>query len=89
LANHKSALKRARQSEDRNIRNRAIKSRVKSVVKELRTAAAQSANEDLTTSLNSAKSVIDKAAKKGCIHPNTAARKISRISRLLNSVTNP
>ena len=86
MANHKSALKRARQNEDRRIRNKSTKTRVRSVIKSIRTAAAQPSDLDLTAELNSAKSVIDKAAKKGCIHPNTAARKISRMSKLLNSM---
>ena len=87
LANHKSALKRARQNEDRRMRNKSTRTRVKSVIKDIRAAAVQPSDQDLTADLDIAKSVIDKAAKKGCIHPNTAARKISRISKLLNSTT--
>jgi small subunit ribosomal protein S20 len=68
------------------MRNKSIKTRVKSVIKDLRTAATQQPGQDLTADLNIAKSVIDKAAKKGCLHPNTAARKISRMSKLLNSM---
>jgi small subunit ribosomal protein S20 len=68
------------------MRNKSIKTRVKSVIKDLRTAAAQPSGQDMTAELNIAKSVIDKAAKKGCLHPNTAARKISRMSKLLNSM---
>jgi len=86
LANHKSALKRARQNENHRMRNKSTKTRVRSVIKNLRAAAAQPSGQDLTADLNVAKSVIDKAAKKGCLHPNTAARKISRISKLLNSM---
>jgi len=67
------------------MRNKSTKTRVKTVIKDLRAAATQPLGQDLTTELNIAKSVIDKAAKKGCLHPNTAARKISRISKLLNS----
>lgn len=85
MANHKSALKRARQNEDHRMRNKSTKTRVKSVIKDLRAAAVQQPGQDLTPDLNIAKSVIDKAAKKGCLHPNTAARKISRMSKLLNS----
>ena len=86
MANHKSALKRARQNENHRMRNKSTKTRVRSVIKNLRAAAAQPSGQDLTADLNVAKSVIDKAAKKGCLHPNTAARKISRISKLLNSM---
>jgi len=69
------------------MRNKSTKTRVRSVIKNLRAAAAQPSDQDLTADLNIAKSVIDKAAKKGCLHPNTAARKISRMSKLLNSIT--
>ena len=88
MANHKSALKRARQSEDRRMRNKSTKTRVKSVIKDIRAAVANPSGKDLTADLNNAKSIIDKAAKKGCLHPNTAARKISRMSKLLNSMGN-
>ena len=86
MANHKSALKRVRQNESHRMRNKATKTRARSVIKDIRAAAMQLLDQDLTAQLNTAKSVIDKAAKKGCLHPNTAARKISRISKLLNSI---
>ncbi len=87
MANHKSALKRARQNEDQRLRNKSNKTRVKSVIKDIRTAVALNpSDQSLFPSLNAAKSVIDKASKKGSIHHRTAARKISRISRLINSV---
>lgn len=88
MANHKSALKRARQNEDRRMRNKSTKTRVKSVIKDIRAAVAHPSGKDMTADLNNAKSIIDKAAKKGCLHPNTAARKISRMSKLLNSIGN-
>ena len=83
MANHKSALKRARQNELRRMRNKTVKTRVKNVVKGVR--GAVDAEGDAATGLNAAQSVIDKAAKKGVIHKRTAARKISRLSRLVNS----
>jgi small subunit ribosomal protein S20 len=87
LANHKSALKRARQNETRRLRNKSSKSTVKNTVKELRTAANGKENkESAVKRLDTAKSVIDKAAKKGIIHKRTAARKISRLSKLVNSI---
>jgi len=81
LANHKSAIKRHRQSEDRRLRNRKVKTRVKNVVKDVKQAVSQSAGEDVTAKLTTAQSVIDKAAKKGVIHKRTASRKISRLAR--------
>ncbi len=85
MANHKSALKRARQSETKRLNNKATKTRVKNVVKNIRTAAADDANNQNVNMLNEAKSTIDKAAKKGVIHKRTAGRKISRLSKLVNS----
>ena len=87
MANHKSALKRARQSETKRLRNKATKTRVKNVVKEVRTAAADASNDQTVNTLNTAKSAIDKAAKKGVIHKRTAGRKISRLSKLVNSAS--
>jgi len=85
LANHKSALKRARQNEIRRMRNKSYKTRINNVTKQVRLAEGESSGETITTQLNIAKSVIDIAAKKGVIHKNTAARKISRLSKFANT----
>jgi small subunit ribosomal protein S20 len=85
LANHKSALKRARQNELSRLRNKAVKTRVKSIVKDVRVSVEESSNGDVMAQLNAAQSLIDKASKKGVIHKKTAARKISRLSKLVNS----
>jgi small subunit ribosomal protein S20 len=86
LANHKSALKRARQNEIRRLRNRSTKTKVKNIVKDVRVAAGNVENrESSLKNLDTAKSVIDKAAKNGVIHKRTASRKISRLSKLVNS----
>jgi small subunit ribosomal protein S20 len=84
LANHASALKRARQNETRSLRNRATKTRVKHMVKTVRQGVAAKSAEEAGVKLNSAKALIDKAAKKGVIHKKTAARKISRLAKLVN-----
>ena len=85
MANHKSALKRARQSELKRLRNKSAKSRVKSIVKEVRASIEETSSENATAKLNSAQSAIDKASKKGVIHKRTAARKISRLTKFANS----
>jgi small subunit ribosomal protein S20 len=87
LANHKSALKRARQNTVRRLRNKSVRTRVKSVVKNVRAAVSDNLQDKVAQELNLAKSVIDKAAKKGTIHKKTAARKISRLSKLVNSIS--
>jgi len=86
LANHKSALKRVRQNEIRRLRNKANKTRIKGLIKDVRLAADEEAGESAAGKLNTVKSAIDKAAKKGVIHKKTAARKISRLTKLVNSV---
>jgi len=86
LANHKSALKRARQNELSRLRNKAVKTRVKSIVKDVRFSVEESSsNGNVTAKLIAAQTLIDKASKKGVIHKKTAARKISRLSKLVNS----
>lgn len=87
MANHKSAIKRARQSELRHARNRSVKTRVKNVTKNVRQIVAEGAQDVAMAKLNEAKSVIAKAAKKGVIHKRTASRKISRLARLVNTLS--
>lgn len=86
MANHKSALKRVRQNEQRRIRNKTTKTKVKNIVKDVRLAAGKESNETVLNKLNQAQSIIDKAAKKGVIHKKTASRKISRLAGLVNSI---
>jgi small subunit ribosomal protein S20 len=85
LANHKSALKRAGQNEIRRQRNRSVKSRVKTVVKQVRQAAVAEAGDSITNDLKTAQATIDKAVKKGVLHKRTGARKISRLAKLAQS----
>ena len=87
MANHKSAEKRARQNLKRRMRNKAVRTRVKHMTKEVRSAAGEKSKEEATVELKTAQSEIAKAAKKGVIHRRTAARKISRLSKLVNSVS--
>ena len=87
LANHKSALKRARQNEIRRMRNKSLRTRTKNVIKEVRAVSAEGSADAAREKLVRAQSVIDKAAKKGAIHKRTAARKIARLSRLVNKIS--
>lgn len=86
MANHKSALKRAGQSEIRRMRNRAVKTRVKSVVKEVRQAVADNSGDVAQAQLKAAQATIDKAAKKGVLHKRTASRKVARLAKLTRTV---
>ncbi|MGB5746639.1 MAG: 30S ribosomal protein S20 [Desulfobacterales bacterium] len=85
MANHKSAIKRARQNELRHLRNKSVKTRIKTIVKDIRSAAAGTSSENMSAKINAAQSAIDKASKKSVIHKRTAARKISRLTKLANS----
>jgi small subunit ribosomal protein S20 len=85
LANHKSAIKRAGQNESRRLRNKSTKTRVKSIVKDMRSMGADATSEQKKAQLTAAQSIIDKAAKKGVIHKKTAARKVSRLAKLTHS----
>ena len=85
MANHKSALKRARQNELSRLRNKAVKTRVKSIIKDVRFSVEESSNGDVMAKMIAAQTLIDKASKKGVLHKKTAARKISRLSKLVNS----
>jgi small subunit ribosomal protein S20 len=85
LANHKSALKRAKQNESRRLRNKVTKTRTKNATKNVHLALSGDTPEDAVARLNEAKSIIDNAAKKGVIHKNTAARKVSRLTKHVNS----
>ncbi len=81
MANHKSAVKRARQNEIRRLRNRAVKTRIKNILKDVNAAASGEDQEAVDARFKSAQSLIDKAAKKGVLHRRTAARKISRLNK--------
>lgn len=87
MANHKSALKRARQNEERRMRNKSTKTRIKNIVKDVRLDVSENSKESALTKLDAAKSIIDKAAKKGVIHKKTASRKISRLSKTVNAIS--
>jgi small subunit ribosomal protein S20 len=87
LANHKSAIKRARQNEVRRLRNKSVKTKIKNVIKDLRPSVSETSKEEALKKLDIAKSSIDRAAQKGVIHKKTASRKISRLSKLVNSIS--
>ena len=87
MADHKSAIKRARQNEKRRLRNKSTKTRVKNIVKSVRLSVSEKSKEAVLSELITAQSIIDNAAKKGVIHKKTASRKISRLSKLVNTNT--
>jgi len=86
LANIKSAIKRIRQEEKRRMRNRAVKSEVKTRIKKFLKALEGNNREEIEKLLREAVSTIDRAARKGVIHKNNAARKKSRLYSKLNQL---
>jgi small subunit ribosomal protein S20 len=84
LASHKSALKAHRQSLKHRNRNRIIKGNVRGAIKRTRAEVAAGDMAGAQASLQEAISELDKAAKRGIIHPNNAARRKSRLMRLYN-----
>ncbi len=86
MATHKSALKRQRQNEKKRARNVHIRSTLKTVIKRVRLAVEAKDVEKARTALAEAIPAINKAKSKGVIHGNTASRKVSRLTRLVNSL---
>ena len=82
-----SAIKRARQAEKRNERNKVERSKIKSVIKSVETAVKGGDKDAVKSILLSATKVIGSARSKGIIHKNNAARKISRLTKKVNAVT--
>ncbi|WP_028585453.1 30S ribosomal protein S20 [Desulfogranum mediterraneum] len=86
MANHKSALKRDRQSKVRRLRNRMNKSTMKTAIRKVEEALVAGSEEQAKDALQSAIPVIQKTATKGTIHKNTASRKVSRLTRRVNNM---
>ena len=84
MANHQSAIKRTRQNLKRNLRNKSRKTAVKTVTKQLEAAVNENKTEEVGVQFKKAQKMIAKTASKGVFHKNTAARKISRLARLVN-----
>ena len=86
MLRHASALKQNRQSLKSRVRNRKNVSQVKTQVKKLRAAIAAGDADTARKLLSETVGEIDKAAKKGVVHDNAAARYKSRLSRKVNSL---
>lgn len=86
MANHKSAIKRNKQNAVRNARNMHIRSTMRNLVKNVRQAVAAGDADTAKSALAKAIPYIDKTATKGVIHKASASRKISRLSKLVNTL---
>lgn len=86
MANIKSAKKRVLVNQKKADRNKSIKSAVKTSIKKVEAAVVAKDKEATVAALANAISTIDKAATKGVYHKNNAARKVSRVSKAVNSI---
>lgn len=85
MANLKSSKKDLKRSEKRRVRNQSVKSALKTYVKKVRQAITAGEAATVQTSLVTAVKSLDKAAQRGVIHKNQAARRKSRIMKAANA----
>ncbi|HWZ82439.1 MAG TPA: 30S ribosomal protein S20 [Terriglobales bacterium] len=86
MANHFSALKRARQTEKRTTRNRVSASRLRGALRDMRESLAKGNKTEATTAYRATVSALDKAIQKGVLHENTASRYKSRLDKRLSAL---
>ena len=86
MANHKSALKKIRQDEKRRLRNKAVRTRYRNLVKAVRVAIETGDAGGAEEALKIAAPYLQKAASKGVIHQNKAARHASRLQKQVNAL---
>jgi len=87
MPNHKSAEKRVRQSERRRLINRSSRAKLRTSIKNLRSALKSSDAKQVGALLPRTVSEIDKAVQKGVLHRNAAARQKSRLTVRANQAT--
>jgi len=86
LANKKSAIKRLRSADRRRLRNRVYRGGARTIVRKARQLIESGREEEAREAVRRAASALDKAAEKGIIHKNNAARRKSRLMRQLNQI---
>lgn len=86
MATHKSAIKRNRQNAKRALVNQMRRTRIKNLTKEVLTAVESGDQDAAQEALKKAVPVIQRAASRGTLHQNTASRKISRLSKRVNTI---
>ncbi len=86
MANSKSAEKRARTNERRRISNRRFRSSSRTLVRTAEQAITRAEEEAAAGAVTNAISMLDRAARKGIIHPNNAARRKSRLMAKFNKL---
>jgi small subunit ribosomal protein S20 len=86
MANHVSALKRARQTETRSAVNRANRSRVRTSLRAIREALASGDVKAAQAQFRATTSILDKSVQKGILHDNTVSRYKSRLNARLKTL---
>ena len=86
MANIKSAKKRISVTETRAARNKSIRSEVKTAIKKVEAAVAANDKDAAKAALTVAISTIESASSKGVYHKNNAGRKVSRLTKLVNTL---
>ena len=86
MANHFSALKRARQTDKKTATNRANKSRLRSALRSMREAIDNGDQAAAKTAFNQAASAVDKGVQKGVLHKNTASRYKARLNARVKAI---
>jgi len=86
MPNNASSEKRRRQNEKRNLKNRSVKSEIKTLTKKLMTAVEKKDKDTATAVLRTTQAKLDKAAKVGVMHRNTVARRKSLLMRKTTSI---
>jgi small subunit ribosomal protein S20 len=89
VANIKSQIKRNKQNEKRRLRNKSVKSSLKTAIRKFDSALDQGDLETATVLMRDASRKLDKAASKGVIHKNQAANRKSSIAQRLRSDSAP
>jgi small subunit ribosomal protein S20 len=86
MANHKSSIKRIRQTIVRTERNRFYRTRLKNIVKAVRSAIEAGNKEEAQAAFQIANRQIHKFVSKGILKKETAARKVSRLHKAVNAL---
>ncbi|MEW6911508.1 30S ribosomal protein S20 [Trueperella pyogenes] len=86
MANIKSQIKRNKTNEKRRLRNKAVKSEVRTLVRKVREAAEAGQAEEAETALRVVSRKLDKAVSKGVIHRNQAANRKSKLAKLVAKI---
>jgi small subunit ribosomal protein S20 len=87
VANIKSQIKRNRQNEKRRLRNKSVKSSLKTAIRKFHEVSASGDSEQATTLMRAASRKLDQAVSKGVIHKNQAANRKSAIAKRLDSLS--